>query len=367
MARSKFWELSEMLEASDLPVKRVWRGSGQERVTMQNGSTFSIFTPSDRGPRGLTLSLVVLDEALAHDYAILSAIQPTMATVPSAQMWLMSNAGGEESTLLQHYRQLGHALADDPNGPNPARLAWFEWSPAQDRFDPADPEVWRQAIPTLDEDRGVTLEAVEQASASLPADVFSREMLNVWASTRASAVIDADHWEACASPLPLPPAGLVFGLDVARDRDRATIVACGQTQGRMCIEVVDSRDGVGWVQERLVQLTRQHRASVVIDGGTTAAGAFIATLAAEDVPVVTAKLRDYVNGCGLFFDAIEAGTLAHANELELNDAVRVAGRRKLSDAWAWQRRADVDMTPLVAATLAHWAAVTVRAPTPAIH
>jgi phage terminase large subunit-like protein len=366
-ARLKWGEFSELLEAADgFPVKRVWRGSGQERVVMENGSTFRVFTPSDRGPRGLTLDLVLLDEALAHDFSILSAIQPTMATKPNSQMWLMSNAGNESSTLLAHYRQLGHTLIDE-GGENSARLAWFEWCPTEDRFDPFDPDVWRQAIPTLGEELGVTLEAVEQAAASLPADVFAREMLDVWPSTRATAVIDPDRWEACASPIPMPPAGIVFGLDVAQDRDRAAIVACGQTRGRMCIEVVDAREGVGWVHDRLVALTRQHRAKVVIDGGTSAAGAFIATLEAEHVPVVTAKLRDYVNGCSLFFDAIEAGTLAHANELELNEAVQVAGKRNLSDAWAWQRRSDVDLTPLVAATLAHWAAVTVRATVPAIH
>ena len=87
----------------------------------------------------------------------------------------------------------------------------------------------------------------------------------------------------------------------------------------------------------------------------------------ENVPVITAKLRDYANACALFYDAVEAGSLGHGGDYRIDDVVTVAGRRKVGDAWLWARRAGLDTTPLVAATLAHWAAVTVRAPVPAIH
>lgn len=366
LAFEKWDEHAEMIAESDLPVKRIIRGSGREHVEMENGSRYGIFTPSGRGARGKTLDLVVIDEALTHDMSLIAAVEPTMATKPDGQLWILSNAGDERSGLLSHYRNLGHELVENPDRDNAARLAWFEWAPHSDRFDPTDPDVWHQAIPTLAEELGVHESAVAQAAASQPADVFAREWLNVWPSTRATAVVDPEAWEACTSPLTPPPAGLVFGLDVAPDRDRAAIVACGVTRGRYVLEVVENREGVGWVHERCLELTRRHRAQLAIDGGTTAAGSFVAGLEAEGVPVVNVKMREYAHACGLFVDAITAGIIAHPADPELSDAVAVAAKRTLGDAWAWQRRATVNLCPLIAATLAHYGAVTAHAPRPAV-
>jgi hypothetical protein len=361
-AKGHWQEHCSLIQHSGMPIKRMIRGSGSEKLEMENGSTYSIFTPTGTGARGMTLDLVIIDECLSHDFSLLGAVEPTMATRPNGQLWLLSNAGDMSSTLLNHYRQLGHAETPDPA----QRLAWFEWAPHEERFDPGDPAVWREAIPTIDEDAGVFEDAVAQAAATQPADVFAKEWLNVWASTSAVAVIDPAKWEACQTGLVPPPAGLTFGLDVSSDRDRATIAVSGQTQGRQIVEIIDSREGVGWVHDRVIQLCRDHRATIVIDGGATAAGSFIAPLEQDGVKVVIAKTRDYANACGMFYDATEAGMVGHPGDERLSAAVAVAGRRKLGDTWAWQRRADADMTPLVAATLAHWAAVTVRAPKPAV-
>lgn len=367
MAHEKWREHVALIEASTLDVAKVIYGSGREHIEMANGSTYSIFTPSGKGARGKTLDLVVIDEALTHTLALISAVEPTMATKPDGQLWLLSNAGDATSELLAHYRGLGHDLTANPDVDNPARLAWFEWAPTEDRFDIADPAVWHQAIPTLTEDAGVVEDAVAQAAASQPPEVFAREWLNVWPALSATAVINPEHWEACLTTLSLPPAGIMLGVDVDPDRASASIVAAGVTHGRTILEVVDHRDGVGWVHDRLVQLSMEHRAPIVIDGGTTAAGSLIAPLQQAGIVVHTAKLRDYVNACSMFFDAVEAQSVGHPGDPRLDDAVTAAGRRRLGDAWAWQRRSTVDLTPLVAASLALWAQVTVRAPTPAIH
>jgi hypothetical protein len=45
----------------------------------------------------------------------------------------------------------------------------------------------------------------------------------------------------------------------------------------------------------------------------------------------------------------------------LADAIRGAATRKLGDSWAWSRRnSSVDISPLVASTLALWGAATLE-------
>jgi hypothetical protein len=49
-------------------------------------------------------------------------------------------------------------------------------------------------------------------------------------------------------------------------------------------------------------------------------------------------------------------TVSHRGDYRLTDAVLGARRRSVGDAWVWDRRGNADITPLVAATLARWAA-----------
>ena len=55
------------------------------------------------------------------------------------------------------------------------------------------------------------------------------------------------------------------------------------------------------------------------------------------------------------YDTVDEKGLRHLGGLELRQAVKGATKRPLGDAWAWSRRnSTVDISPLVAATLALW-------------
>jgi hypothetical protein len=80
------------------------------------------------------------------------------------------------------------------------------------------------------------------------------------------------------------------------------------------------------------------------------------------------KARDAAAACGALYDAVVrppdapsdwAPTLRHIPHPALSAALAGAGKRPLGDAWAWDRRGtSVDISPLVAATLARWAYTT---------
>ena len=66
MARLKWEETVAMLRpAFGSRFEFVRRANGNECLGL-NGGTFRVVTPSREGARGLTLDLVVIDEALSH-------------------------------------------------------------------------------------------------------------------------------------------------------------------------------------------------------------------------------------------------------------------------------------------------------------
>jgi hypothetical protein len=72
-------------------------------------------------------------------------------------------------------------------------------------------------------------------------------------------------------------------------------------------------------------------------------------------PLVETKTRDVVQATGQFYDAVAEGTVSHHDDAPLASALAGAQKRTLGEAWAWARRiVSVDISPLVAVTLAKW-------------
>ena len=364
LARLRFDEHVELLMGTPFAkrVKRYVRANGQEALYMNNGSQYRIVTPSAQGGRGLTVDCAIIDEALTHDLRLVASLQPTMATKKSAQMWLTSNAGGPYSTMLSHYRKLGHAG-------NPS-LCWLEWAAAED-CDIHDENTWYEAIPTLGEDKGVTIEAVREAVQTTEPLIFMSEWLNIWHSLKSQTVIDPEQWAALQREDIQIGSYMVFGVDVSPDRDRASIGAAGLAGAYTALEVIESENRIGWLKDRILQLHQKWRMPFVIDSGA-AASSLIGELEAEGVHVIPINMRQYGQACGSFYDAVQDGTISHMGDIRLQHAIEGATKRKLGEQWAWSRKTadNVDITPLVACTIARYALTNNLAnPTPkvAIH
>jgi hypothetical protein len=119
--------------------------------------------------------------------------------------------------------------------------------------------------------------------------------------------------------------------------------------------VIEHRRGTRWVSDRLAELQEAHRPAAIICDGVGPAASLLGQLAELRVEVVTVSATEQAQACGIFFDACEQQALRHLGTGELTAAVRGAARRPLGDAWAWSRKASsVDISPLVAVTLALW-------------
>ena len=125
----------------------------------------------------------------------------------------------------------------------------------------------------------------------------------------------------------------------------------------MHIKVVAAEAGTSWLPEEVARLVERHRPDLVLVDSRTPASAAVLPLRDLGVTVVEATTADVVQAFAGFVTACSESTLRHIGQPELAAALAGAVRRPVGDAFAWSRRSSsVDISGLVACTLALWGA-----------
>lgn len=338
-------------------ILNVARSNGRECVTFKNGSTYRPITPNRMGARGLTLDLCIVDEALTHPFWLLPVLHPMLAQRNSAagcigaQFVVISNAGDDDSELLNRMQELGH----ESIGRDVTNRVWLEWSCAADA-DVFDESVWRATIPTLDQPNGIELDFLRSEAETLLEDQFAREYLCRRSVASTNQVIPQELWDAgYRTDVIVPMDTIALGLDVRMDRLGASLVACGPVDHYLPVEIVDCRSGLEWVLERTIEVAHRWNAPVAIDVAGPAAN-LIPSLVAANVTLELLQTQQVTAAAASFYDGVMAHRITHLNDHRLNDAVRGASRRAVGERWAFDRRGLADISPLVAASLASWVA-----------
>ena len=342
-----------MLEASALrSLYDVRFSNGDESIRWHNGSLHEVLSPTDRAGHGRQIDLAVVDEAFEfEDFRLDQGFSPAMITRRQPQMWIISTAGTARSTYLLSKVERGRDAVRDGLTTG---MAYFEWSAAADA-DPADPATWWSCIPSLG--HTVPLEAIEAEQRSMEPAEFQRAYLNQWTSNALASKVPARSWEACTVDESPGLVDVVFALDVSPDREFASVAVCdGAT-----FELADRRPGTEWVVSRLVELWDRYEPVAVVVDGAGPGSSLVPDLEAAGVRVEVTSHRQMAAACGRFYDAVVNRKVGHTGQVDLDAAVAGAATRKLGDAWAWSRSTSaVDISPLVAATLALWGATTLE-------
>ena len=369
MAAARFREGLPVWESIFGDRMKVRLANGDERITMLDGpGLLRVFTPSVNAPRGSTIDCIILDEAYRHDIALQGALEPTLLTKDAPQLWVLSNAGDHDSTLLRHYRDKGREGAPG--------FVWLEWA-APEGADGADPETWRTCMPSLGEPNGISLKRVHASFESMNPLAWEREMLNWWPlDDHGGGVIDMVAWAShSTASLAHDDRTLMLGAAVNRDRNHGAIVAASDSNGELTLEVIETHRGpTRWMAPKLAELCAKHDCEVVIDAGGPA-GTLAAELAGKGVEVREVSMREYARACAMLMDRINAGPMSHWEDQALTNAAAVATKRRLGGdmLWAWaepDRHADdyVPITPLEAASVAAYGALSREdRPAPRIH
>jgi hypothetical protein len=342
-----------------VPKVHLRRAAGSEHIKwLPSGGLIRPFPPTPDGLHGKTSDLVVVDEPWAFDLVrgtqLDQAIVPTQAARPNAQVWKVSTAGDATSIWWLGTVEAGRAAV---KAGRDRGIAYFEWS-CPDGLDPTEAGSWPEYHPAFG--RTIGADAMGAALDMLGPDEFARAYGNRWVST-AARVIPLAAWRAAADDgLELPaPGDMALAFDVAIDRSDAAVVAAWRLEdGTACVEVADYRPGVGWLPDRLAELTERWRPRAVAYDAAGPALDVADVLARGGAEPDGLKAREYAAACAGLLEALtaEPPKVRYRPHEALDVAAAAAARRALGDAWAWGRRqSNLSISSLTAATVAVWA------------
>ncbi len=337
----------------------VREANGSERIMFKNKSSIQLLTTtSTKAGHGRTIAYAILDEAFAQpDARVEQAVLPAMATMSEhgglgSQYLVISNAGtldGKSPYLWDRVERGRQLVADGSTHGS----AYIEYS-APDDGDPSNPAVWAACTPALG--YTITEEAIRTEYESMERPEFERARLCRWTQQHDEPVISLDRWHALQDDSSSIESNLVLSLDVAPNRDHASIAAAGKNaDGKWHCEVVDSREGTSWVSARLQDLQQQHRPlAVVVD----ALSASLVPELTESLNLTQLQSAEHAAAFAYLLEQVQSGNVRHPRDDELVSALAAATTRPLGDGgMAWSRRgSSVSIDGLVAVTLALWSA-----------
>lgn len=371
-AMEAFRDMVALVEGSSLissRVKRIINGNGEEGIEFMSGQRLRFKARTKAGGRGLTGDRIFLDEAFALQPAHMGALLPTMAARSiegDVQVRYGSSAGLVASDVLRSIRDRGRPGGDP-------RLSYVEWcaeeidcphahcthQPGSEDCVYDDRTMWQAANLALG--RRIDPEFVAAMRRSMPPEEFAREFLGWWDEPALGVDgLPPEAWAECADRKANITEPVALALDVAPGHLSAAIVACGGA-----LHVAEHRYGTGWLPVRLLELRDEHTVTGIGFDPTGPAGALLPDLEKAGLSVrgpknphgllVVVDGREGAQACENFLSTAVGRTLVHRDEGPLNAAVANAARRQVGDSWRWSRRdSTVDISPLVAATIAKW-------------
>lgn len=325
-------------------------------------STFQPVPTKSDSSHGEVLDFGCLDEGFAQtDDAVEGAWRPATITRPMAQLWFPSTAGDSTSTWFRGKVDNGRAAVELDAG---FGVAYIEYSADEEApgFDPGDERVWRKCMPALGHTQ--TIEALRGEYQTMvlegKLDVWKRAFLNIWVARRSPAVFRAGKWDACHDPEVTRVTRPVLAIDVAADRSHATIALGALGSGGVpMVRIVDYRPGTEWIVDRVLQLREEFETAAIVIDAVGPAKSLLIDFENNYVEIQVTTAQEMSGACGGLWDAVDQQQIAHLGEPALQLAVGGAEKRPLLDSWAWTRtksaeESKVDISPLVAVTLAHW-------------
>lgn len=227
LPREVFGRVADVMQdhyASELRRKPRF-GAGQETIEMRNGGRYRIVAPSRGGARGPSNDDVIVDELREMvDYEFIAAAEPTLAQSTNPQILYLSNAGEDDSVVLNDIKR---RAGEDES------LAYLEWSAAPER-ETSDREGWLEANPATGNLEGHDMMAyLERKFRSYTlagtSSIFETEHLCRWVSSMRERLVDEYAWAACRGPLG-DPRNAVLAVSMTPDGRRASVAMAWQRQ-----------------------------------------------------------------------------------------------------------------------------------------
>lgn len=351
-ALEHYLRIKDLIESTprlDEEVKIYRTGSADMSIELKSGERLRFVARSKSSGRGFTGDTIYLDEAFALTSAQMGSLMPTLRAVPNPQLWYSSSAPKHDSRVL-------HGLLERA-GKNEKRLFLAAWeNPAT--TDPEDRDAWHRVNPAMG--GRITEEAMATELRSLGGTddgmaEFVRECLGVREerlSHGSPLEVSASVWLRCQDRGHDIAQGAALAVDVAPEAVSAALAAADGSH----VGIIEAAHGTRWLADALADHIERSKPCAVGVDGSGPAQQILPELRAvcrdKHVKLVELPTRALAAACGEFVDAIRERRLFHIGQAWLDDAVAAGRRRPYGDAWLWDRRVGVDITPLVAVTVA---------------
>jgi hypothetical protein len=365
-ALEAFLDFQQLIDANPTLSRRVQhitKSNGDEGIEFVGGQRLVFRARTNKAGRGLTGDRVILDEAQHITPHMMGSLMPTMSArsmTGNPQMLYGGSAGFPESGTWRSLRDTGRA------GGAPS-TTWIEWcaplTPCEDErcshlygtdgcaLDRVD--LWGMANPAMG--RRISVEWIQGERTTMTPEEFARERMGWWEEPKgATAGLPLPLWKG--STTPEPGTTLAWAVDTTPDFSYASIARASTSPQGVTVDLVEHRRGTKWVAAALAKLRDDE--PVALDLGSPAS-ALAESLDAAGIEHVNPSAREVAQACSSLLSGLVSHTVWHVPAPKLDKAVEGAARRPLGEAWAWSRKTSaVDISPLVAATLALWASST---------
>jgi phage terminase large subunit-like protein len=325
--------LDTINETPDLAaeLEQTRRVNGDEWFKLAGGSRYKISAANRAAGRGLSIGELNIDELREQrSWDAWSALSKTTMAVHDSQIWAMSNAGDDQSVVLNQLREA--ALS----GRDPS-IGLFEWS-APDDCALDDVQAWRQANPGMG--HTVSEAAIRTALATDPPAVFRTEVL-CQRVEQLDGAIDLAAWRACEDPagtMDEHRGRLTACIDVARDGGHATLaVAARETDGRVRLEIVRAWANTDELRAELPDLLARIRPKTIgwYPGGPAGAIAPMMRQVRDSVELTGGKASEACQGLA---DLAKTRQVLHPGDPLLDAHVRGARKLLSGDGWRFGRK-----------------------------
>jgi hypothetical protein len=362
------WELAVTAIEDIEPLSRLMpkngggirRTNGEQQIKTAERCRYKIAASNRKGGRSLTIDRLVCDELREHaNWDAYNAAYNAMNAVSTAQAFFISNAGSDESVVLNSLLKSAREFID--TGLGDPRLGLAEWS-APDGCALDDPHALAQANPQagrrvewdtlLGPARSAMLSGGDE-EAGFRTEVLCQRVRKL------DPAVDISRWQACG-PRPDRPAQslaplrahLAFGIDVSPDGLHVTCYAAAvDSEGLVHVDPVRAWTGPLATKELLADLpdlarTIRPRAVGWIPGGPAAAVAARLADRKQRSPwpppgvKVSAIGAEATAVCMGLSEQVRTGVLRHPADPLLDAQIESAGKGRRGDAWVFIRPRD---------------------------
>lgn len=340
--------------------------NGQESIRLKDGTRIVFRARTKGGGRGYSGDLLVWDEAMVIPDVVVGAQKPMLRASGGCFGHKTIYAGSAVDQEV-HVHGITFARIREKGLEKSQRVSWHEWSAPYDHPSELNDELlhnrdlWLQANPSMAEGL-IEPETMADEIEVMPVRTAAVELFGVgdWPRTDGlePSVIDIATWDALRRDDSVLQAPYCGAFDVSPERQGSIALAGKNQDDQYHVEVHENRPGTNWMVDRIIEMDEAGLFQVWVCDGVGPASSLIAPLRERGLIVETINSTEHGQAWGRFVDEVGDSGLAHLGSEELRDAIRGAKPRPIGDgASAWGRRSSsVNVSPLVAATLAVGAA-----------